>query len=457
MFGLRLLILLLISKVTFAYDENKLLPNNNAQLSFAPLVKTKAPAVVNIYTKSKQKQLSPFFRHFLQDFAEIEDQQIINSLGSGVIIAPDGLIVTNYHVIKDCDQIIVSLNNKQEYEAKIKLIDKKFDLALLNIEVKTQMPYLKLADSDQLEVGDIVLAIGNPFGIGQTVTQGIISAPARSFNANSKMQQNQFFIQTDAAINPGNSGGALINMAGELVGINTAIISNSGEFAGVGFAIPANILATILSNQDFKLNKIKRGWLGIITDNITSELAYALNLELPVGVIIKEILPASPITDKLQVGDVIIAINDQPISDNLALKFRIATINIGSEIKVSYLRDNKLSLAKLNLIAPPDLPKAELKKINGQNPLSGAGIINLSPLIAQELDLESIKGVVISEIEQPSYAQRFGLKINDLIVSLNLQKITSTKQLINLLNEPLTRWDIVIRRADKLLSLSINK
>jgi Do/DeqQ family serine protease len=301
-------------------------------LSFAPIVKRTSPAVVNVYAKRIVRQretglmADPFFRRFFGEEGGFgrPRERVANSLGSGVIVDPRGLIVTNNHVIRDGDDIRVALADRREFEAKLLLADERTDLAVLKIDAGDEdLASLSLADSDDLEVGDLVLAIGNPFGVGQTVTSGIVSALARTQVG---VTDYQFFIQTDAAINPGNSGGALVNMAGELVGINTAIYSRSGGSIGIGFSIPSNMVKVVVQSAEGGSSKIQRPWLGADLQDVTPDIAESLGFARPEGTLIVELHPKSPLAAAgLQRGDVITAIDGKDVEGARELGFRVGT------------------------------------------------------------------------------------------------------------------------------------
>src|SRR5690349_112102 len=343
--------------------QQRALPDSRQQitLSFAPLVKQTAPAVVNIYTRRVvQQRVSPLFDDpFFQRFfgqsnpLGMPRERVERSLGSGVIVAADGLIVTNDHVVKDSDQITVVLADRREFEAKVVSTDSKTDLAILRIAPPKgeKLPFLALHDSDDLEVGDLVLAIGNPFGVGQTVTSGIVSALARTAVGVSDFN---FFIQTDAAINPGNSGGALVSMDGRLIGINSAIYSRSGGSLGIGFAIPSNMVATVIAAERHG-GKLVTPWIGAGGQAVTADMAASLAMERPVGVIISNVYRSGP-ADRagLKVGDVITAINGHEVADAQALRFRLATQPIGSTAELSVMRKGEPLKLTLPLAGAPE-------------------------------------------------------------------------------------------------------
>ncbi len=435
-------------------------------LSYAPLVAQSAPAVVNIYTSAKVKVrgggLSPFFNDpFFSKFFDsgvlgrglgrIQEKEI-STLGSGVIVSSDGLVITNNHVVKEGGEIKVVLNNKQEFDAKLVISDEKSDLALLKIEVDRKLPYLHIAQHDNLQVGDIVLAIGNPFGVGQTVTGGIVSALARTAVG---IGDYDFFIQTDAAINPGNSGGALVNMQGELVGINTAIYSKTGTSAGIGFATPSIMAKIILDNYRRGNSKVIRPWFGASTQNVTAELAESLGLDKPVGVLIKEIFPKSSAEDAgIKTGDVIVSINDKEVSDEDFLRFYMATYSIGQKAKLNIMRSGQYRTVDILMEEAKEYPLRNTTEIKGNNPMEGAIVENLSPVLADEIGISISKGVIIRDVPLGSYAARI-FKSGDILESVNGINIKEVNQLVKLLNQPKKGWKIKARRGAQTISISI--
>jgi len=445
--------------------ETKALPRSHAevQLSFAPLVKQVAPAVVNIYTRRVVQQVTPsplqddpFLRRFFGDgqlFGQ-RRERVQRSLGSGVILDPHGLIVTNNHVIDGAQEITVSLADRREFEAEVALADPRTDLAVLRIKAgKEPLPTLELRDSDELEVGDLVLAIGNPFGVGQTVTSGIVSALGRTIVGQSDTQS---FIQTDAAINPGNSGGALVTMDGRLAGINTAIFSRSGGSLGIGFAIPANLVASVLHSA-MAGHGVIRPWLGAGGQAVTAELAAGLGLDRPGGVVISKIFPDSPADQAgLKVGDVVLAVDGREIFDPRGLKFRIATRNVGEQATLDVVRAGVTRHLTVALLPPPDVPARDITPLDGAHPLAGATVANLSPAYAEELGLDnSMTGVIITEIASGSTAQRIHLRPGDVLLSLNGSEVTSVKQLQKQLRSRSRNWQLSISRGGRVLKLEI--
>jgi len=457
--------LILCATSPMVQADSKVVPGSSAvmQLSFAPVVKKTAPAVVNVYSQRKLVEdqsksglmEDPFFRRFFGDGGSFgrPRERVASSLGSGVIVDPNGLIVTNNHVIANATDIKVALADKREFEAKVLIADERTDLAVLKIEVPDeQLPALALADSDALEVGDLVLAIGNPFGVGQTVTSGIISALARTRVG---VSDYQFFIQTDAAINPGNSGGALVNMNGELVGINTAIFSRSGGSIGIGFAIPTNMVKTVVATAETGGAAIKRPWLGAELQDVSPDIATSLGMARPEGALIVNLHPESPLAKAgLKRGDIVLALEGKPVETAQELGYRSATTAIGATIIVEYQRKGDRKETQMTMIAAPETVARDDTVIKGPNPLSGATLTNLSPAVAEELSLPAeLQGVVISKIEKGP-AMRF-FKRGDVILDLNGSKIDNVDTLKAALADERNMWRIAINRGGRVLKLAI--
>lgn len=420
-------------------------------LSFAPLVKQAAPAVVNIYTKTVVERRrspfanDPFFEKFFGDFfAERGGSRIENSLGSGVIVDPSGVIVSNHHVVGGADEIRVVLQDRREFLAEVIFSDEESDLAVLKVDGSQDLPSLDLRDSDTLEVGDLVLAIGNPFGVGQTVTSGIISALARP--GGTRARGSGYFIQTDAAINPGNSGGALIDMTGRLVGVNTAIVSRSGGSNGIGFAVPANLVARVIESASQGLTMLERPWLGMEGQSVTGEFADALGIGTPRGILVDQLHPESQFaTAGIRTGDVIVEIGDEPVNALPELAFRVATLGTGREVTVEYLRGGDMQSATVRLDKAPNLPPRDEVTLSGR--LAGLTVSNINPAVIEERGLGlTATGVLVTRIAGP--AQRTGLRPGDVLRKVNGRNILSSRKLEPLITDGAVELDV--ERAGRL-------
>ncbi len=440
----------------------KVVPGSSTQvqLSFAPIVKKAAPAVVNVFSKRVVKRRSspflddPIFRRFFGRNQGLPRARVEKSLGSGVIVSADGIIVTNNHVVKGSTEIQVVLADRREFSARIILTDEKTDLAILKIDTGgSKLPFIRFQNSDDLEVGDLVLAIGNPFGVGQTVTSGIVSALARTQVG---VTNYQFFIQTDAAINPGNSGGALIDVNGELVGINTAIFSRSGGSNGIGFAIPANMVRSVV--EAARIGKsVKRPWLGAQLQQLTPELAESFGLAKPAGVLVGNIYPNGPAAKAgLKRGDIILSINDYDVFAPTEFNFRFATLRIGRSVDIKFQRRGRIKTSRIRLISPPEDPPARLTRLRGDHPLSQVKVANLSPAIAEEMQLNTAtrQGVVIMDARR-TLAGRYGLKRGDIITAvqgIEVKKVTGLKKIMQ---DPYGYWEITVQRGPKVFNWRI--
>jgi Do/DeqQ family serine protease len=407
-------------------------PTSGVMISYAPIVERASPAVVNIYTTKVVRNRNPmmddpFFRRFFGDQGG-GNSDIQNSVGSGVIVRANGLIITNNHVIEGMDEIRVALADKRQFPAQVVLTDPRTDLAVLKVNPGARaLPVVKFGDSDGLKVGDIVFAIGNPFNVGQTVTHGIVSALARGSVG---VGDYQFFIQTDAAVNPGNSGGALINMNGELVGINTAIYSRSGGSNGIGFAIPVTMVRSIINGVN--TGKVVRPWLGIGGTAVTAENAKALRLDRPVGVLLSRVVPGSPAARAgLRVGDVVYAVDGKEVGDEDALRFRIATKQPGQNAILTLIRNGAAQNVTAGLIAPPENPPRDLTVLRGSHLFNGVRVANLSPAFSQELGGQvPERGVIALEFVPGAPAARYGLlQQGDIIEQVNGREMATVDQL----------------------------
>src|SRR5215471_7284050 len=454
-----LFIVLAAAFLTGAPAQERRVPSSaqEVQLSYAPVVHRVAPSVVNVYAARTVASRNPFlddpiFRRFFGGGTPSE--QVQRSLGSGVIVDASGLIVTNNHVVEGADQVKVSLHDNREFEAEMVLKDARSDLAVLRIkDGRERLPAIEFADSDALQVGDLVFAIGNPFGVGQTVTHGIVSALARTQVG---ISDYQFFIQTDAAINPGNSGGALVDVSGKLVGINTAIFSRSGGSQGIGFAIPANMVRVVVASARSGGTTVKRPWLGAKLQAVTPEIADSLGLKRPAGALVASITNGSPAARAgLRTGDLITAVDTQPVEDPNAFDYRFATKPLGGQTQIVVLREGRETKVTIALQSAPDAPREELV-IQSRSPFLGAKVAKVSPALAEELKLDpSTDGVVIVEIADGSIAQSLGFQRGDLVVSVNNAKIGKTRDLERIAGQASRRWSITILRGGQQVSVEL--
>jgi len=458
LYTLALTLGLLSSNALLAQERRLPVSPNEVRLSYAPVVQQVTPAVVNVYaakTVAVHNPLfdDPIFRRFF-GVPGGGGEQVQRSLGSGVLIDAAGLVVTNNHVIEGADQVKVSLADKREFEAEMVLKDGRSDLAVLRIKAQVErFPALEFADSDALQVGDIVLAIGNPFAVGQTVTHGIVSALARTQVG---ITDYQFFIQTDAAINPGNSGGALVDLGGRLVGINTAIFSRSGGSQGIGFAIPANMVKVVVASAKSGVSTVKRPWLGARLQTITPEIADSLGLKRPAGALVASVTPVSPAGRAgLKTSDLILSIDGQAIEDPNAFDYRFATKALGGSARLAVLRGGREVALNVALEAAPDTPHDELV-IASASPFQGAKISNLSPALADDLRLDpAAQGVVIVDIATGSPAQSLGFQRGDLVLSVNNAKIAKTRDLERIAGQQSRVWRITILRGGQQMSVEL--
>ncbi|HWY61100.1 MAG TPA: Do family serine endopeptidase [Rhizomicrobium sp.] len=432
---------------------------SQVQLTFAPVVRRVAPAVVNVYARSvAQVQVNPLFNDplFSQLFGGSPEmrQRVQQSLGSGVIVRADGLIITNNHVVAGGTDIVVALSDKREFKARVLQADPRTDLAILKIDTKGErLPVVPFADSDQVQVGDLVLAIGDPFGVGQTVTMGIVSALARTQVSASDYQ---FFIQTDAAINPGNSGGALVTTDGKLAGINTAIYSRSGGSIGIGFAIPANLARRVLEGVEGGQG-VKLAWIGASGQPVTSDIAASLGLPRPGGVLIKDIYPGGPLANAgVKSGDVVAAVDGNQVDDMQSLNYRIATRKPDDKVKVHVESGKTVRDVSITLALPPENPPREILTVTGQNPLGGAKVENLSPAAAVDLQMDLLsRGVVVVSVASDSFAAGQGFRAGDIVRNVNGANITRVGDLNRALNG-VSHWDMTIERGGRQLTLSVD-
>jgi len=455
---------LMLGGVEPSQAQERDVPENGVQmqLSFAPVVKNTAPAVVNIYTKKVvERRFQLFDDPFLQQFFGANgfpaQKRVESSLGSGVIVdGRKGLIVTNNHVVDGAQDIKIVLSDRRELSAKIVHQDKKVDLAVLRLETPpTSLPSVPLSDGSSLQVGDLVLAIGNPFGIGQTVTHGIVSALARTGIG---INDSGFFIQTDAAINPGNSGGALVNLRGELVGIPTAIYSKSGGSNGIGFATPAALVSRAV--QAAETGKApQRPWLGAVLRDINQDDANAFGIAIPRGVLVEQLVEQSPLAlAGVTTGSLITALNNETLTDAGSLRFRLTLLPLGESVTLEWLLpDGKERRETIRLISAPDTPPQQRTQLMGNHPLQGALVANLNPALREELAIPALQlstGVIVLELGNGN-AARLGVQPGDKIVAINGVPVDSVGTLEKLLRKESARWQITLQRGSQTLNLVV--
>lgn len=443
------------------------IPSSQQQikLSYSPVVKQVAPAVVSIYTKRVIQQrvhpfmndpfFAPFFGNSRGGFTR---ERVQNSLGSGVIVNSTGTVITNAHVIEGADEIIIGLSDGRELNAELALSDVRTDLAILRVtDDVDNLPYAPLRPSEALEVGDLVLAIGNPFGVGQTVTSGIVSALARSaMNINDY----NFFIQTDAAINPGNSGGPLVSMDGGVIGINTAIYSRSGGSLGIGFAIPSEMVNSVLAAAEMGQmgeDGIMRPWLGATFQTLTSDLAEGFGLAKPSGALVTELHSRSPLREAgVGIGDIITAVNGRDVRDPAELRFRIATVPLGQTANLSVLREGQTETISITAIVPPNDPPRNTTELKGNHPLNALEVSQINPAVSYELNLNEESGVVVTGISGRGFFRT--LTIGDVILEINGDDIKDIDDLKDELDDGIRRggvWQITFKRNGQIRQIII--
>ena len=424
------------------------------QLSFSPLVKRSAPAVVNVYAARQVQARSPFANDpfFEQFFGRRFNAppRAQSSLGSGVIVDPTGVVVTNNHVIRDADEVKVALSDGREFDSKVLLKDEASDIAILKIEGTENFPFLQFADADKVEVGDLVLAIGNPFGVGQTVTSGIVSAQARTRVGISDLD---FFIQTDAAINPGNSGGALVDMNGQLIGINTAIYSRSGGSIGIGFAIPSNMVKAVVETARQGGERFERPYIGATFQQVTPDVAESLGMDKPYGALIKALDGEGPASKAgLRIGDVVLSIDGVRIDNPDALGYRLSTTGMGKAVKLGFLSQSEEKSVEIVLAKPPETIPEDEQIIEGNNPLAGAKIANLSSRNRERLRLPAdAVGVAVTGIFRNSPASRIDLRPGDIVRRVNGQDVTNTDDLLTALSRRGFLWRFEFERGGNII------
>jgi len=438
----------------------RIVPESTTQIqySFAPIVKQVAPAVVNVYASRMVAQSlspfgnDPFFRRFFggPDLGG-PPKRVQQSLGSGVIVDTSGIIITNHHVIANADEVKVALSDRRELDCDVVLSDQRTDLAVLRVRnPPADLPFAEFGDSDQLAVGDLVIAIGDPFGVGQTVTSGIVSALARTQIG---VSDYQFFIQTDASINPGNSGGPLVDMAGRIIGINTAIYSRTGDSNGIGFAIPSNMVRVVAESAKAGVAHVRMPWIGVRFQGVTADIAEGLGLDRPRGALVTEVGPESPgARAGLKTGDLVMSVDGVEIADPSAINYRLATKGIGATVSLGVVRDATAYVTNLALEAAPETVPRDAVEVAGFSPFTGAKVLNLSPAVAEELSYGgNAAGVIVDAITEGSLADEAGLRRGDVVLEVNGVAITSTRQLATVAEERLRRWDVVIERMGRVI------
>lgn len=425
-------------------------------LSFAPLVKQAAPAVVNIYAERVVNQAvspfqnDPFFREFFRGFGTPQPR-VQNSLGSGVILSADGIVVSNYHVVGGAQNIRVVLNDRREYSAHVLLSDQDADLAILKLDNAPDLPALSLRDSDTVEVGELVLAIGNPFGVGQTVTSGIVSGLARSGGGGGSGRG--YFIQTDAPINPGNSGGALVDVNGQLIGINTSILSRSGGSNGIGFAIPASLVRQFVDQARQGYDRFQRPWAGINGQAMSAEVAQTLDLEDPSGMIVLDLHPRSPFAAAgLARGDVVTHVDGLPVNGPAEMMYRLSVAGIGQTVQLDYVNPSGRYTITVPLTLPPNDPPSTVVVSSPRGILPGVALRVINPAVQVDYDLPwSAQGVLV--VDAGDIAPRIGLRQGDIIRAINGQPLDNPEQFDELLRDTTRSGAITVVRQGRQIEL----
>ncbi|WP_050605855.1 trypsin-like peptidase domain-containing protein [Ruegeria sp. 6PALISEP08] len=452
------LIALTCAVSTIATAETRV-PQSQAEISlgFAPVVKKASPAVVNIYAKIvRQGRASPFFSDpFFQDFFGrgfgAPQPRVQNSLGSGVILSEDGYVVSNYHVVGSATEIRVVTTDRREFSATVVLGHEESDIAILRLEEAENLPFLNLRDSDQVEVGELALAIGNPFGVGQTVSSGIISGLARTGTATGNARG--YFIQTDAAINPGNSGGALIDVNGDLIGINTSILTRSGGSNGIGFAIPANLVAEFLKQAQQGNDRFVSPWAGMSGQHMSADIAESLGLVIPLGVVISDLHDLSPLREAgLKVGDVVTHVDGDEVNSPAEMKFRMSIAGVGGTSVLTRLRGEQSDEVEVALIKAPETPAAEETALDDNTVLPGLVVSRINPAVITKLGLPlSLSGVVV--IDPGPYGARAGLRPGDVIETINAVDIQRPGDVERAMTDPGRRVQMGLQREGRSVSL----
>ncbi|WP_425099980.1 trypsin-like peptidase domain-containing protein [Tropicibacter sp. S64] len=453
---LRSLTLILALTLPVSALADQVVPQSQAQiqLSFAPLVRQAAPAVVNIYARRVVQERSPFAGDpfFGSLFGEMQGRpRVQNSLGSGVILSDDGIVVSNYHVVGQATEIRVVLNDRREFAAEVLLADEETDLAILRLEGAKDMPFLGLRDSETVEVGELVLAIGNPFGVGQTVSSGIVSGLARTGTATGNGRG--YFIQTDAPINPGNSGGALIDTEGRLIGVNTSILTRSGGSNGIGFAIPSAMVQQFVTQARAGEARFQRPWAGMTGQPVDADISESLGLSVPGGVMVVALHPASPFAlAGLEPGDVILTVDGAPVNTPPEMMYRMSVRGIGAESEIAYFRDGTEQVAHVAMIAPPDDPPADRVTLGESAVLPGLSVARVNPAVSAELGLaQDAEGIVV--MDPGPYGARAGLQAGDILLAIDGVAIVRPGEVDRILKRAAPRIQIDAQRGGRRMLL----
>ncbi|MEC7298002.1 MAG: trypsin-like peptidase domain-containing protein [Pseudomonadota bacterium] len=435
------------------------LTRGEISMGFAPVVREATPAVVNIYarrvvqTQSTPFANDPFFREFFRGFGQTRPQ-VQNSLGSGVVLSKDGIVVSNYHVVGQAEDIRVVLNDRREFRARVLLADADSDLAILQIEdAPRNMAHLRLRDSDTVEVGELALAIGNPFGVGQTVSSGIVSGLARSGTATGSARG--YFIQTDAPINPGNSGGALVDINGDLIGVNTSILTRSGGSNGIGFAIPASLVAQFVDQAQQGFARFQRPWAGISGQEVDAAMAETLGMDRPGGVIISELHPQSPFRAAgLEVGDVVTAVDGMAVNTPPEMIYRMSVAGLGEKADVTFQRRGREKRARVDMLNAPEDPPRDGLVTDRRTAIPGLAVQTLNPAVVAEMGLPTgLEGVVITD--PGALGARVGLRPGDVVQQINGIDIQTTAELEEALTDVGRRLDLGLIRGGQGMTLRL--
>ncbi|WP_298844939.1 trypsin-like peptidase domain-containing protein [uncultured Roseobacter sp.] len=452
------LILVLVAIVWAGAGLSQQVPQSAAQmqLSFVPLVRQATPAVVNIYARiirpgrSSPFEGDPFFERFFRDSFR-EQPRVQNSLGSGVILSRGGIVVSNYHVVGNATDIRVVLSDRREFSAQVLLSDAQSDLAILKLDEAADLPFLPLRAFETVEVGELVLAIGNPFGVGQTVSSGIVSGLARSGAATGSGRG--YFIQTDAPINPGNSGGALIDMNGSLIGINTSILTRSGGSNGIGFAIPSDLVAAFVAQAEEGRESFARPWAGISGQPVDAEMAEAFGLYRPGGIIVSGIHAASPFaTADVEVGDVIVSVNGRPVNTPSEMIYRMSVTGLGQEAVITRLRQGNASDTSVRMIEAPETPARDRTTLRAREVLEGLVLERVNPAVISEYNLPlEAEGVLVADTGR--LGRRVGLLKGDVIMGVNEVAVAHPDEIRALLAERARRYELIVLRGARRIVL----